>query len=252
MRVAKAACVCFLVGCAASCGGAPHDARITPPTISVPAPHPGGDRPTSSFPTSEHGKVLDRLATAPIGMRSRNGISIPLPDADAWHDVEFLLVPSVVSVQYGEPSEFHAILGAFVVNVPDADEPGACDRAFVPWAGVWLDAFDTVYDRERNWAGTWKRNVWSRDREEPVGTELVGIQGAYIFGKVATVLMHATFACAYAVYPAWKKTCLAVGVAVPNRDDAAPQARALRDRFVGEVMPSVRVDVSTPPAEERH
>jgi hypothetical protein len=196
--------------------------------------------------------VLERLAHAPTDMRSRNGISIPLPDADAWHDVNFLLVPSVVSIQYGEPSDFHAILGAFVVDVRNADEPGACDRAFVPWAGIWLDAFDAVYDLERAWAGTWRRNIWSREGDEAVGWEYAAIQGATIFGKVATVLMRETFACAYAVYPAWKTKCLAVGVAVPNRDDAAPQADALRVRFVSELLPNVRVDVSTPPAEERH
>jgi hypothetical protein len=160
-------------------------------------------------------------------------------------------IAAVLSVQYGDASDFHAILGAFLVNVPNANDAGACDRAFLPWANRWLDSFDAEASREKAWAGSWTRSVWSRSGDV-VRNERDAIQGAYIFGWVATIVAHGTYASAYVVYPAWEGTCLAVGLAVPNRDDATPQARALRDRFLNEILPNVRVSTSAPPSAENH
>jgi hypothetical protein len=77
------------------------------------------------------------------------------------------------------------------------------------------------------------------------------MEGGDVLGQVATVVAHGTYECAYAAYPAWKDTCLVIGVAIPSRDDDA-RARALRDRFARELLPNVKVSASAPPLEERH
>jgi hypothetical protein len=225
-------------------------ARDAPVIVSIPTAVAEG-APAVLPATSAHGRVLEQLTSARTEVRAHNGIAIPLPDTSGWDEVDFLLVPSVVSVQYGDASDFHAILGAFVVHVANPSEAGACDRSFVAWAGDWLDAFDVHYERERDWVASWTHPDASREGETAAEVARIPILGADILGEVATLVVRGTFECAYAVYPAWKNACLAVGVAIPNRD-AAPQARALRDRFVREILPEVRVNASTPPPEERH
>jgi hypothetical protein len=244
----RSAAATALTGVLLSCGGPPRDARTPTAFASVETSRDAD--PALSRTMSPHATIVDRLTNAKTSFRPHEGIAIPLPDASGWDSVDLWLVPSVMSVQYGDASDFHAILAAFLVSVPDADEPGACDRAFLPWAGRWLDAFDAEARREKGWTGEWSRSVFS-PAGQYVGEERVPIQGAAIFGRVATLLLHGTFSSAYAVYPAWKATCLAVGLAIPNRDHAEPQARALRDRFLREILPNVRVFLRTPPEEAR-
>ncbi len=50
---------------------------------------------------------------------------------------------------------------------------------------------------------------------------------------------------AYATYPAWPGACLVMGVAVPSRDELE-RAKAVRDRFVAEVLPTVKVSKDEP------
>jgi hypothetical protein len=228
-----------------ACGAQPA------PTVNVPIGAATSAAPVVTPTLSAHAKILDRLLHAPTSMRIGRGIALPLPDESAWREVDFWLVPSVMSVQYGDASDFHAILGAFLVKVQNANEPGACERSFLAYATKWLGAFDSEATPEKSWAGWWMRPVWSPKRII-LREERVPIQGAYIFGRVMTLVAHGTYSSAYAVYPAWETTCLAIGLAVPNRDDATPQARALRDRFLKEMLEHVRVFAYAPPSEEEH
>jgi hypothetical protein len=66
--------------------------------------------------------------------------------------------------------------------------------------------------------------------------------------KTATVLQRESYAAAWAAYPAWDKTCLVFGVAIPARDDAN-RAMAVRDRFVKEIFPKLAVTTTTEPKE---
>jgi hypothetical protein len=192
--------------------------------------------------------ILDRLITGPTSPHTHNGIEIPLPDSDHWDDVDFILVPSVLSIQFGEEDDFHGILGGFLVHVPNNGQPGACARSFEKWAGDWLDAFDTNYEKGRKWSSSgWMRPAWPGEKVEQPSF----MEGGDVLGKVATAVAHGTYECAYAAYPAWKDTCLVLGVAIPSRDEDT-RARALRDRFARELFPNVKVTTSTPPSEERH
>ena len=77
------------------------------------------------------------------------------------------------------------------------------------------------------------------------------MQGGDVLGKVATVIAHGTYQCAYAAYPAWRDTCLVIGLAIPSRTEDA-RARALRDRFANELLPNLHVSASMAPNEVRH
>src|SRR5436309_1949063 len=66
--------------------------------------------------------------------------------------------------------------------------------------------------------------------------------------RTATLAMSDDYAVAYATYPAWKGACLVVGAAVPARDE--PQrARAVRDRFVREVLPKIEITKDEEPKD---
>jgi len=78
-------CTSVLLSCA---GQAPHAGD--PHVVGTPL---GSPAPPVSPPKSAHAKLLERLLGAPTRALSRRGISIPLPDADEWRDVDFWLVP---------------------------------------------------------------------------------------------------------------------------------------------------------------
>lgn len=229
-----------------ACGGNP-----SAPAVELPRPRAAVAAPASDDPEpSTHTLALDKLIGSETTMRSGNGINIPLPDADGWDDVNFILVPSVVSIQYGKEDDFRAILGGFLVRVPNASTPGACARDFEVWAAEWLDAFDVDYKKGRTWAGPWTRPLWPGERtDKPIPPGVM--EGGDVLGKVATLIARGTYHCAYMAYPAWKDTCLVIGVGIPSRGEDA-RARALRDRFAREVLPNVTVSASTPPTEVRH
>jgi hypothetical protein len=210
-------------GILCACGGEPRGAVVTiphAPQVAAAIPSP-----------SEHAIALDKLVYGEASTREWDAIQLTLPDAYGWDNVNFILVPSVISIQYGNEDDFHAILGAFVMHVPHSDKPGACARVFEDWAQEWLDAFDTNYTKGRSWSAPWGATT---------------MEGGDVLGKVATIVARGTYQCAYAVYPAWKDDCLVLGLAVPNRGEEA-KAKALRDRFARELFPSVKVTAPTPP-----
>jgi hypothetical protein len=69
-----------------------------------------------------------------------------------------------------------------------------------------------------------------------------------VFAKTATLASRDAYAAAYATYPAWKGTCLVVGVAIPARDDET-RAIQVRERFVKDVLPNVEVLTKEEPKE---
>ncbi len=60
--------------------------------------------------------------------------------------------------------------------------------------------------------------------------------------------MREQYAVAYATYPAWKGACLVMGIAIPARDELA-RAKAVRDRFVAEVLPTLVTTAKEEPKE---
>jgi hypothetical protein len=221
------------VACLAACGG---DTRAVVEIHTPNAP--------PVLVESEHALALDKLLTGELSAIAPNDIEIPLPDAEHWDNVNFVLVPSVVSMQYGLEDDFHAILGGFIVKVHDNRTPGECTAKFETWASEWLDAFDVDYTKGKAWSWQWSRQGLA---DEPPVT----IEGADVLGKVATLIARGTYECAFAAYPAWKDTCLIVALGVPSKGERT-RAKALRDRFTREVFPNVHVSSSSPPPEVRH
>jgi len=69
-----------------------------------------------------------------------------------------------------------------------------------------------------------------------------------LLAVTATLGMREQYAVAYATYPAWKGSCLVLGVAVPARSEV-DRAKAVRDRFVAEILPNVKVTAGQEPKE---
>src|SRR5450432_3518147 len=107
---------------AVACGGGPQITKQpaqaqavvapapTPATVTV--KEPGGDA------TDAHQAALDRLLTAPWGMRKDKDdqLHVPMPDSDNWKRVRYFCVEHYVGFRYGD--EHHAMLIAFVQDLP--------------------------------------------------------------------------------------------------------------------------------------
>jgi hypothetical protein len=158
-------------------------------------------------------------------------VRIELPDAAHWTRVKFWGVKSLVGFRYGK--DHHAIVGAFVIHVPDETAPGACGKAFEEWAQPYVDAFDVAIEHDPPQAIAWNGKIVDIDA---------------LVAKTATLGDHDSYAATYATYPAWKNACLVLGVAIPARDELE-RAKAVRDRFTKEILPRVRVLSSEEPKE---
>ena len=192
---------------------------------------------------SEHAAALEELKTAPVLTIQRdrqNSVRIPLPDARSWVRVKFWSVPSLVGFRYGK--QHHAVVGAFVTHVDDNTVPGACTKSFETWANPWIEAFEVELERDPPVAVGW--------RPLPTSTAAPAIvEMESVFAKTATLLARDNYAGVYAAYPAWgKSSCLIVGMAAPSRGEDA-RAKAVRDRFVHEVLPKVEIVSETEPKE---
>jgi hypothetical protein len=205
------------------------------PALVIPAPPPRDDgRPSEGGEGGLlHAAALEQLKVSPLGWRldRQNSIRVLLPDAARWLRVTFWGVPSLAAFRYGK--DHHAIVGAFVVHVADETSPGACSHAFESSAQPWADTFDVAVQHDPPQAIAW-------------GGRIVDIDS--LVATTATLGIHEQYAAAYGAYPAWRGACLVLGMAVPARRELA-RAKAVRDRFVAEVLPRLEVSARDEPKE---
>jgi hypothetical protein len=162
----------------------------------------------------------------------QNSVKVLLPDADHWMRVKFWGVKSLVGFRYGK--DHHAIVGAFIVHVDDEKAAGACTKAFDDWAQPWVDSFEVEIEHDP------MRNLeWGGGKTMDIDP---------LVATTATLGVHDQYAVAYATYPAWKGACLVLGVAVPAREELE-RAKAVRDRFVADVLPKVGITTPEEPKE---
>ena len=224
-----------------ACSGPPVQPKVAV-AASAP-PRDDGGAAKGGGGGDEHAAALEQLKTAPVLVLWRdrqNTVRIPLPDARAWVRVKFWSVPSLVGFRYGK--QHHAVVGAFVTHVDDNSVPGACTKSFEAWANPWVEAFEVELQREPPVAVGW------RPQPESNATPAI-VEMESVFAKTATLLARDNYAGAYAAYPAWGKTaCLIVGMAAPSRGEDA-RAKAVRDRFVRDVLPKVEIMSEAEPKE---
>jgi hypothetical protein len=225
--VVVSAWLCLLAGCSAAGPARPQAIAPSAPPKDDGSPSQGGEG------GEEHAKALEQLKIAPMGwaIDRQQSLRVLLPDEANWLRVKFWSTKSLVAFRYGK--NHHAIVGGFVVHTPDENAPGACGKAFERWAQPWVDAFEVVITHDPPRAVTWKGMIVDIDS---------------LVATTATLGLHDDYAAAYATYPAWNGACLVLGVAVPARDEL-DRAKAVRDRFVSDVLPQLQVVVREEPKE---
>jgi len=217
-------------GCA-SAASAP--AVHAAPVAAAPPPKDDGKPAQGGQGGHEHAAALEQLKAAGFDWRTdrQNSLRVLLPDAPTWLRVKFWGVKSLVGFRYGK--DHHAIVGGFVVHVPDENAPGACGKAFEAWAGPYVDAFEVEIEHDPPQAIAWNGKIVDIDS---------------LVATTATLGEHDQYVAAYATYPAWPGACLVLGIAIPARDELE-RAKAVRDRFAAEVLPKVRITSKTEPKE---
>lgn len=220
-----------LVGCSAAT--APQAPKPIQPVSPSPPPKDDGEPSQGGEGGQAHAAALEQLRQARVSWRvDRQGsVRIELPDAAHWTRVKFWGLKSLVGYRYGK--DHHAIVAAFVVHVEDEKAPGACSQAFEQWAQPYVDSFEVAIEHEPPKAVPWTGKIVDIDA---------------LVARTATLGVHDEYAVAYATYPAWKQSCLVMGVAIPARDELE-RAKAVRDRFATELLPRVRVTASEEPKE---
>ena len=181
----------------------------------------------------EHSAALEQLRVAPLEVRvdRYHTFSLPLPDAPHWTRVNFWSVKTAAGFRYGKAH--HGLVTAFVREVAESADPRRCVKDFAGWAKRRTDAFEVDLALDKPAAFAWHDTT-------------VEVQG--VRAHIATLALNEDYAAAYAVYPAWRGQCLAVGVAIPGQEDMV-RAVQVRDRFVAEVLPYVKVLADHPPKE---
>ena len=123
--------------------------------------------------------------------------------------MKFWGVKSLVGFRYGKAH--HAIVGGFVVHVPDETAPGACLKAFADWAQPYADAFEVEIAHDAPAAFPWNGKIVDVDS---------------LVATTATLGDHDQYAAVYATYPVWPK-------ALPDPRHRRPGARRARTRQGG-------------------
>jgi hypothetical protein len=218
---------------AAGCGSAA--AAPLPPAPVAPAspPRDDGQAAEGGEGGARHAAALEELRVGPLGWRTdrQQSVRLLLPDAAHWLRVKFWGVESLVGFRYGK--DHHAIVGAIVVSVPDESETGACGRAFEKKAQPWIESFDVALAHDRPQAIDWNGKIVEIDS---------------LVATTATLGVRDTYAIAYGAFPAWRGACVVIGIGVPARNELE-RAKAVRDRFVSNVLPRVQVVARTEPRE---
>jgi hypothetical protein len=206
-----------------------------PPAVVAPAspPKDDGNPAQGGEWGQQHAAALEQLKVGGLAARvdRQNSVKILLPDADHWTRVKFWGQKSLVGFRYGK--DHHAVVAGTIIHVDDEMQPGACASAFEQWARPLVDAFEVGIDHDPPRAVTWDGKIVDID---------------VLVASTETLGMRDQYAVAYATYPAWKGACLAVGIAVPSRDEL-DRAKAVRDRFAAEVLPKVQVLSKEEPKE---
>jgi hypothetical protein len=226
--------VLSLAACAAGSSQASRaQAAATASVAPAPPPKDDGSPAQGGQGGVEHAAALEQLKVARLEWRGdrQNSMRLLLPDAPTWLRVKFWGVKSLVGYRYGK--DHHAIVGGFVIHVPDESAPGACGKAFEAWAQPYAEAFEVEIAHDPPQAVPWNGKIVDIDS---------------LVATTATLGEHDQYAAAYATYPAWRGACLVVGIAVPARDELE-RAKAVRDRFATEVLPKLRVISATEPKE---
>jgi hypothetical protein len=224
---AIATCVVSLV--LAGCSGPSGASRPLQPVAPAPPPKDDGQPSQGGNGGQQHAAALEQLRAGKLGWRNdrQNSVRIELPDAEHWTRVKFWGVKSLVGFRYGK--EHHAIVGGFILHVDDGD-PGACAKQFAEWAQPYVDSFEVQLEHDPMVTVTWNGKNLAIDS---------------LVASTATLGSREQYVAAYATYPAWPGACLVMGVAVPSRDELE-RAKAVRDRFVSEVLPTVKVSKDEP------
>lgn len=219
-RIACGALAAGLTQVACAFSGPAHPLSVAPAW-----PKDEGRTAGSADGGAEHAAALEELKVSPLGWRTdpQASVRVLLPDAAHWLRVKFWGLSSLVGFRYGQ--EHHAIVAGVVTHVDDEASPGACDEAFERSTRPWVDSFEVVLDHDPPRAFVWKGKIVDVD-------SLVATTG--------TLGMREQYAVGYAAFPAWKGACLVLGIAVPSRDELA-RSKAVRDRFVAEVLPKIEV-----------
>jgi hypothetical protein len=214
------------------CSAAPSP---RPPAVVAPAPPPKDDGTPAQGGVGgdAHAAALEQLKTSRTGWRvdRQNSLRVLLPDAGHWTRVKFFGIKSLVGFRYGK--DHHAVVAGTIVHVDDETPAGACGKAFEASAQPMVDAFEVAIDHDPPKAAAWTGKIVDID---------------VLVATTATLGMREQYAVAYATYPAWKGSCLVVGIAIPARDELE-RAKAVRDRFAAEVLPTVQVIAKEEPKE---
>jgi len=135
-----------------------------------------------------------------------------------------------VGFRYGK--DHHAIFAAEVIHVDDTAQD-ACAKQFEQWAQPYIDSFEVKIAHDPPKAVPWAGAIVDIDS---------------LVAAAATLGDRDQYAVAYATYPAWPGACIVAGVAVPAREELE-RAKAVRDRFVDEVLPTLKITSKTEPPE---
>lgn len=226
--LAAATCIVSLLALSA-CSGPSGASRPLQPVAPAPPPKDDGQPSQGGNGGQQHAAALEQLKAGTLGWRvdRQNSVHIQLPDAQHWTRVKFWGVKSLVGFRYGK--EHHAIVGGFILHVDDTEQ-GACGKSFQEWAQPYIDSFEVQLEHDPPAAVPWNGKILDIDS---------------LVASTATLGSREQYVAAYATYPAWPGACLVMGVAVPSRDELE-RAKAVRDRFVAEVLPTVKVSKDEP------
>ncbi len=248
---ALALLVAVLGAAAAACSSASAATSVPArPVTAAPPPKDDGKSAQGGDGGDSHAAALEQLKSAALGARpdKQNSVTVPLPDAANWTRVRFLTVKSLVGFRYGKAH--HAVVAAFVTHVPDNSTQGACTKSFEEWAKPYVEAFEVELKHDAPAAFPWSAPLAPPAppaAPKPV-KQVAIVEVDPLMAKTATVLARDTYAGAWAAYPVWENACLVVGAAIPSRGED-DRARAVRDRFVSEVLPKVKVVATSEPKE---
>jgi hypothetical protein len=214
------------------CSAAPPS---RPPAVVAPAPPPRDDGSAAQGGAGgdAHAAALEQLKVSRTGWRvdRQNSVRVLLPDAAHWTRVKFFGIKSLVGFRYGK--DHHAVVAGTIVHVDDETPAGVCGKAFEATAQPMVDAFEVAIEHDPPKAAPWSGKIIDID---------------VLVATTATLGMRDQYAVAYATYPAWKGACLVVGIAIPARDELE-RAKAVRDRFAAEVLPTIQVTAKDEPKE---
>jgi hypothetical protein len=226
--------ICLGLGASALAGCSTAASARPPGSVAALAPpKDDGQAANGGQGGLEHAASLEELKAGKLEWRNdrQDSVHLLLPDAPSWTRVKFWGLKSLVGFRYGK--EHHAVVAADIVHVDDEMAPGACSTAFEKWAQPMIEAFEVVLDHDPPRAFPWNGKIVDVDS---------------LVATTATLGVRDQYAVAYGAYPAWKGSCVILGIAVPARGELE-RAKAVRDRFAAEVLPKIEVRGKEEPKE---